>query len=785
MLPAFKPALVTGSALLATLGAISCGGGGDGGSGPVEPPAVVAAAVSVTPMSVSVLVGATTPLTAIARNAAGSPIARAIVWSTGNSSVASVAVNGVVTGIAAGTTTIRATADGVFGEATITVTPVPVAAVAILPVSPLVPGETITAQATVRDASNAVLANRAVTWSSGAESVATITTAGVITAVKMGSVMITATSEGISGQITLQVDDGGFVTPPGNTITAVAGRVVMAFPAQTVTQGTAFRIHAAANPPTHPKLIAGTVFTVGPTDTPFAKPVSMSIRFETLATGVIAEQLRLHKWNGTAWTPVNGTVNTTTRMVTGTVNSTGMYGLIEIPVPVTTVTVTPPASTLNINTTVQLTATVRGPAGQVLSDRQVTWSTSNDASASVSVTGVVTAVASGDPVTISATSEGIVGTAIITVRAPITFTSIATGYLHTCALTPEGAAWCWGQNASCELGTGTCTAPITSPVSIHPTLRFRQIAPGDHFTCGILLSGATQCWGNNSFGTLGNGTFLSSAVPVTPVGGHTFVSISTGANHVCGLTAGGSAYCWGDNDDGAIGDSTGLRRNAPSKVSGGYSFLTIVTGREHTCGLTEAHTAYCWGENIDGELGDGTFQDRHSPTLVGGGRLFTKLAAGEWHNCGISAALETWCWGWNEQGQVGDGSKVNRGQPTRVTGGDVFTSIFPSGWSTCGLLASGEAKCWGDGGDAQIGDGANVDRLLPTAVSGGHQFITLTRGLAYHYCGRRIDGVVLCWGMNDTGQLGIGTTVNALTPTVLPFPAPSGSSTAASAHRRE
>lgn len=145
---------------------------------------------------------------------------------------------------------------------------------------------------------------------------------------------------------------------------------------------------------------------------------------------------------------------------------------------------------------------------------------------------------------------------------------------------------------------------------------------------------------------------------------------------------------------------------------------------------------------------------------MAGNHSFTRIAAGEWHTCGVTAALETWCWRWNEQGQLGDGTTINRGQPVRVAGCDAFTDIFPSGWSTCGLLASGMAKCWGDGGDAQIGDGANTDRLLPTPVSGTHQFTTLTSGPAYHYCGLRTDAVVLCWGMNSTGQLGLRTTVN-------------------------
>ncbi|MDQ3698375.1 MAG: hypothetical protein M3373_10185 [Gemmatimonadota bacterium] len=141
--------------------------------------------------------------------------------------------------------------------------------------------------------------------------------------------------------------------------------------------------------------------------------------------------------------------------------------------------------------------------------------------------------------------------AMITAQINFVSTTVTTGGAHTCALTSSGAAYCWGSNSSGQLGDGTanqCTYNVacsTIPVAVTGGLTFSRIAAGAAHTCAIATSGQTYCWGSNNLGQLGNGTTTQSRVPVLVAGGHSFTQISGGNAQTCAVTAAGAAHCWG------------------------------------------------------------------------------------------------------------------------------------------------------------------------------------------------------------------------------------------------
>jgi len=175
------------------------------------------ASVVVSPTSASVPVGQTLQLTGTPEDANGNPLSgRTISWSSGNSAVATVNGNGLVTGVAAGATTITATSEGTSGTAAVTVTSVPVASVTVSPATvSLQPGQTQQLTATPKDAGGNALSGRMVTWASGSTAVATVSGSGLVSGVAAGSATITATSEGKSGSASVTV------TPVGATVTLV------------------------------------------------------------------------------------------------------------------------------------------------------------------------------------------------------------------------------------------------------------------------------------------------------------------------------------------------------------------------------------------------------------------------------------------------------------------------------------------------------------------------------------------------------------------------------------
>jgi alpha-tubulin suppressor-like RCC1 family protein len=266
----------------------------------------------------------------------------------------------------------------------------------------------------------------------------------------------------------------------------------------------------------------------------------------------------------------------------------------------------------------------------------------------------------------------------VPVSGGLTFAAVGAGVDHSCGLTPGGAVYCWGYNGYAELGNGSMTGPqlchglpcSTVPVGVLGELTFAAASAGDFHTCGLTTQGSAYCWGWNAYGQLGNGVSGLQVYGTTPVavsGGLTFAIVSAGGQHTCALTIGGAAYCWGWNSLGELG-SGGTTDNSPMPVlvSGGLTFAAVSAGAYHTCGLTTASLAYCWGSNDFGELGNGSTIFSPVPVLVSGGLTFTALSTGSWHTCGLTTGGAAYCWGLNSYGQLGNGSTTNSTTPARV-----------------------------------------------------------------------------------------------------------------------
>jgi hypothetical protein len=209
----------------------------------------------------------------------------------------------------------------------------------------LVPQQTVQLAAATRDAAGAVLTGRAVAWASGTPATASVSGSGLVTAVTPGTAAITATSEGRNGTATITVADGGFVVPTATAFTAGGGRVAVDAPAGAVSAGTAVTVAPLASPPADPDLIPGNAWTLGPASTTFAQPVTVRLTWlpNTLPTGTIAEQVRVHRWDGASWVPLaNGAVNVATRTAVGTTTALGPFGLLG--------PTTPPQTTFTVTT---------------------------------------------------------------------------------------------------------------------------------------------------------------------------------------------------------------------------------------------------------------------------------------------------------------------------------------------------------------------------------------------------------------------------------------------------
>jgi alpha-tubulin suppressor-like RCC1 family protein len=200
-----------------------------------------------------------------------------------------------------------------------------------------------------------------------------------------------------------------------------------------------------------------------------------------------------------------------------------------------------------------------------------------------------------------------------------TFILIAAGGGHTCGITSSGTAYCWGRNVDGQLGDSNIPhSAWATPVEVSGEYTFASVAAGSAHTCGLTTNGTAYCWGRNHYGQLGDGTSTTRRDPTAVPGGLAFRTIVAGGHQTCGITPTGTSYCWGQNENGQLGDGTTTNQTLARIVAGSHGFVSVAAGGLHTCGTTTSGAVLCWGLNSDGQLGDGTTEDRHTPTPVSG-----------------------------------------------------------------------------------------------------------------------------------------------------------------------
>jgi alpha-tubulin suppressor-like RCC1 family protein len=389
----------------------------------------------------------------------------------------------------------------------------------------------------------------------------------------------------------------------------------------------------------------------------------------------------------------------------------------------------------------------------------------------------------GQTCTLGANASGKVASANINV-AVTCGTTITAGVAHTCALTGTGTVLCWGSNEFGQLGNGSTTS-FTSPVQVVGlTSSAISIAAGSDSTCALTATGTVWCWGDNSNGQLGNGTFTQSTVPVqvmdpvgnAPLGG--VARIAAGQTHTCAVTSAGEALCWGDNSKGQLGNGTQIISSLPMPVSGlAMGVATITAGSDFTCAVTADGGAKCWGDGASGQLGNGTSANSALPSAVldrtGSSALggVVTISAGFENACALTTEGNVLCWGANGAGQLGNGVAGSvSALPAEVLDSNgksplgTVVAISSGLDSNCAVTAAGTTECWGANANGQLGNGSNTNSSTPVVVAGLAIGVTAIASGNQHSCAATNSGSAQCWGSNANGQLANGTTRSSAIP---------------------
>ncbi|HEY3234413.1 MAG TPA: hypothetical protein VGJ84_06835, partial [Polyangiaceae bacterium] len=284
----------------------------------------------------------------------------------------------------------------------------------------------------------------------------------------------------------------------------------------------------------------------------------------------------------------------------------------------------------------------------------------------------------------------------------------------------------------------------------------------DLHACALRADGTLWCWGDNEYGTLGDGTTVnrSSPVQVTALGA-SVASVAPGAT--CAVDRDSALWCWGINRAGQVGDGTTIDRSTPVRVTALGDGVAQGASGWTTCALKRDGTLWCWGANEYGQVGDGTTVDKSTPLLVAAlGTNVAGVTVGPGRTCAFKQDGTLWCWGMNLSASGPPQfitSKDYSTTPMQVPGLDGVVSVVLSDYA-CVLRGGGTVWCWGN--NAYV---LGVGLQSPVQVTGLGTEVSAIAAGTRHACAVKNDGTLWCWGINgaSVGVLGIGTALGTRT----------------------
>ncbi len=332
------------------------------------------------------------------------------------------------------------------------------------------------------------------------------------------------------------------------------------------------------------------------------------------------------------------------------------------------------------------------------------------------------------------------------------------GNAHVCAIKPDDTLWCWGDANFGALGKGTTSPDEPAPIAVPGMSDVVQVVAGSAHTCALKKDQSVWCWGDNTYGQIGDGT-----ASVTPVASPYHLASLTDvkrlilagktSHETCVLKTDNTVWCWGNNALGLIGTgASGPSISTPTHIAGLDHTVQITGGLLHRCGRKSDGTVLCWGDNGSGQLGDNTTTPDLIPKTVPGLGGVIDIEAGLYHNCALINDGTVRCWGRGDEGQLGDGASATRLVATAIPAFSSVKAVTAGHNHSCALMSDATVQCWGNNNQGQLGDGTILPQASPQAVpafSGGN----LIEAGPYVTGVMKTNGEIWMWGSAVTSPV--------------------------------
>jgi alpha-tubulin suppressor-like RCC1 family protein len=350
------------------------------------------------------------------------------------------------------------------------------------------------------------------------------------------------------------------------------------------------------------------------------------------------------------------------------------------------------------------------------------------------------------------------------------YKEISAGQSFSMAIATNGTLWGWGVNSSGQLGNGNLTTQ-SSPVQIGTLSNWSKVASGDSFSVSIKTDGTLWAWGvQNSYGELGDNTTTNRSSPVQIGTLSNWSQISAGIDHMVSLKTDGTLWTWGSNINGQLGHNlpTTSHRSSPVQLGTLNDWSKVFAGENHTLAVKTDGTLWSWGSNSNGQLGQNraTNAPLSSPVQVGTLRDWLNIAAGGNYSIAVKTNGTLWGWGANSSGNLGTSNTTQHSSPVQVgtltNWLKVYTGENSSGQSTLAIKRDGTLWAWGLNTSGQLGIGTNTTISSPVQIGTRIDWLSVAVGQT-HTVFMDIPGYVYTAGSTTSGQLGYFTEFNSST----------------------